>query len=900
MIARTLKLAIQLRLLTVGLAFFAISTPAASTRTSNIAPDEQRDFNAAAKAFEDQLQNFGLAERHFASFLDNWPESKLRHAAIVYLSRCHYQRDTFAQAIRLLEANLQTAGAWGDQFRYWIGECHFAAGRFDQAALAYANLLILHKDSPLRFRAAYNEALSRRREGHFSDTISLLTNPAGAFRQSAELFPKDPLNWSGQLLLAEARVETNNPEGTKDALNSLKSWELNQEQKWQRQYLLCRLNLLSGDPESALTSTTNLVKLADATGLSTARARTFHLQSGILEQLDRVDDAVNVLTNNLTQSTPSDLRREALLKVVDLNIGRGQLTNAISTLDNFQRVHTNDAALPLALRTVGELRLRQYHLLPATNRSSSFATNLLTHAVDSLSLAQQKSGSRIGRSKYYRGWCHWHLKNWQAAAKDFESATENLPLSERHAIAMFKLGECHLQADAPTNAVNTLDRLVDYYRHSGRLREGLLDHALYKLMRAAVRIGDITRAEESVQHILSWYPESYFSDRSLLFFGQAINSLGDPQEARLAFEDLLERFPNSKLAPQVQIAIARTHEHERNWSSAAFQLLNWARRFPTNSLLPDVEYERAWLTYQSGAPDQAFQLYTNFITKFPQHTNAPLAEKWVADYFFNVGNYVRAQERYQLLYENPNWQNTRIQYESRLAAGRAALAGGLINEATNTFIRLAQDTSCPIDLKPEVLFALGDSLGRNQMHGQAINAYSRITRDHSNHRLAPYAFGKIGNSHLQLSRPDQARSDDQARLDLAIAAYESAMKHPLAESSARTLAEFGLGEVKVRKREFPTAINHYTNILYRRNLRENEPADFHVIRESGFALARLLEDQRSYREAIRIYERLINEFPSLKPILSPRIQRAEKLRPENGSNPLTGQSTPISLPSNVN
>jgi len=896
---RTLKLAIRIRIFVIGLTLIATALPAAQTRSTNIAPDEQRDYNAAAKAFADRLQNFGVAERHFSIFLKNWPTSSLRPAAIVYLARSQYHRGTHAMAIQLLESNLSTAGAWADQFRYWIGECHFAAGRYDQAALAYANLLLLNKDSPLRFRAAYNEALARRREGHYSDTITLLTNPSGAFRQSAELFPKDPLNWSGQLLLAEARVETNNPEGTKDALNSLRSWELNSEQKWQRQYLLCRLNLLSGDPESALTSTTNLVQLADVTRMQSARARTYHLQSGILEQLDRIDEAVSVLTNNLTQSTPPDLRREALLKVVDLNIGRGQLTNAISTLDNFQRVHTNDAALPLALRTVGELRLRQFHLLPETNRESSFATNLLTRAVESLSVAQQKSGTRIGRSTYFRGWCHWHLKNWQAAAADFGTATENLPLSERHAIAMFKLGECHLQANSPTNAVKTLDRLVGYYRHSGRLREGLLDHALYKLVRAAIRIGDVERAEEGVQHILSWYPESYFSDRSLLFFGQAINEMGNPSEARQAFEELLERFPNSNLAPQVQVAIARTHEHERNWSSAAFQLLNWARRFPTNALLPDVEYERAWLTYQSGAPDQAFQLYTNFITKFPQHTNAPLAEKWVADYFFNVGNYVKAQERYQLLYENPNWQNTRIQYESRLAAGRAALAGGLINEATNTFIKLVQDTSCPIDLKPEVLFALGDSLGRNQMHGQAINAYSRITRDHSGHRLAPYAFGQIGNCHLQLSRPDQAREDDQARLNLAIGAYESAMKHPMAESSARTLAEFGLGEVRARKGDLVAAIAHYSNILYRRN-RQNEPADFHIIRESGFALARLLENQRAYGEAIRIYERIISEFPSLKPILQPRIQRAEQLRPENGSNPLTGQSTPISLPSNVN
>jgi len=852
------------------LALLAIpSALAQSTNTVDVAT-EQRDFNAALQSFEDGLQGYARAEKEFAAFLSNWPASNLRQAAALYLARARIQRGEHRAAVDLLGKRLSDAGKWADRYQFWMAEAWFAAEEYERAALAYAELLARHRDSDLRFRAAYNEALSRLRLRQYGDVTSLLENPAGAFQQGAALFPNDPLISSGHLLLAESRLEVNDSNGALDALNNLKGWELDAMQKWQRQYLLCRLARITGEPAAALTATTNLLTLAEPTGMPNAKARTFHLQAGILEQLQRHDEALLVLTNNLSPSTPSSLKREALLKVVDLNVERGRLDEAVRTLDAFSRVHTNDPALPLAWRTVGELRLRQFHELPATNRVSSAATNLVKEAIADLSRALTATTGPHGSTAFYRGWCHWHLGEWRAAADDFANAAERLPFSQQHAIARYKLAESQLLLNDPTNAVATLSGLVDQYRHSGRLRNGLLDGALYKLLRAAVEIADLDSAEAAVQHILNWYGDSYYGDRSLLFYGQALNQRGRPADARSAFEDLLDRFPMSQLAPRVQIAIARTYEKERNWSAAAFQLQTWASRFPADPLLPDVEYERAWLTHQSGASDHAFQLYTNFVHRFPEHTNAPLAEKWVADYFFNQGQFVKAQETYQTLYEKPQWGTQRLKYESRIAAGRAALAGGLINEATNSFLSLARDDSCPLDLQPEVWFALGDSFSVAQHHDLAINAFNRITNRFGAHRLSPYALGRIGDSHLQLARADSAR------LESAAQAYRQVMTYPNAEAPARTLAEFGLAQVAEHQRNPDLAIDHYSNILYRKNLKPGEPVDFNAMKESGYAVARILENQGDRQGALKILRRVTETFPSLEPILQARIERLEK------------------------
>ena len=884
---------IHLRAIFLLLFLIGINAPG-SLAQGLIDAAEKREFDAAVRAFEDGLQNYARAEKEFAAFVQKWPQSSLLAQANLYLAQSRHHRGNHLGAVELLTQKLPAAGKWADHYQFWIAESWFDAENYEKAANAFADLLINYGNSSLRFRASYNEALARRRLNQFSDVISLLENPAGPFRQNADLYPENPLNSSGNLLLAEARLEINDHIGAQNAMNNLKGWELDQQQKWQRQYLLCRLALAAGEPNAALTATTNLVLLAEASGLAEARAQTFHLQSGIFESLQRLDDAAIVLTNNLVPGTPVRLKREALLKVIDLHIDRNQITNAIATLDRFSQDNTNDPALPLAFRTVGELRLRQYHRLPPTNRPSVTASNLLSLANRDFTRALDFPRNRRGQSAYYRGWCNWHLGNWAGAAADFATAADNLAISENHAIAKFKLAECQLRQNDNTNAVDTLGDLVNLYRNSGRLRDQLLDHALYKLLRAAVAIGDLERAEDAAQHIINWYPESFFGDRSLLFYGQALNQKGRPGDARDAFQRLISRFPKSDLVPQVQIAMARTYEQERNWSAAAFQLQNWARQFPSDPLLPDVEYERAWLTYQSGAPDQAFQLYTNFIHRFPAHTNAPLAEKWVADYFFNQGNYVKAQERYQLLYENPRWGDSRLKYESQLAAGRAALAGGLINEATNTFIRLLKPPSnVPEDMKSEIWFALGDSFSQLDDHGQAINAFRQITRATVN-RLTAYAHGRIGDCHLQLS------SDDPARLELAAEAYQTAMNAPQGEAHARSLAEFGLGQVLEKQGNPEKAIDHYSNILYWKNLRAGEQVSYNAMLQAGYAIARIQETKGAFPEAIKIYERLAAELPSVRASVAPRIARLQaRLRPVQTPT-LTPSTTPINLRSNGN
>src|SRR5208337_2914957 len=127
--------------------------------------------------------------------------------------------------------------------------------------------------------------------------------------------------------------------------------------------------------------------------------------------------------------------------------------------------------------------------------------------------------------------------------------------------------------------------------------------------------------------------------RGRLLIGES--KTNDYAKARRVFNELLEKSPKTPLLPEVQYAIARTYEQEGNWPEALREYDRWVSRHATNAplLLPQVEYARALAYGKAGMETNALALFTNFVARFPSNSLAPWAQNWVADYYFNQGNY---------------------------------------------------------------------------------------------------------------------------------------------------------------------------------------------------------------------------------------------------------------------
>jgi TolA-binding protein len=444
--------------------------------------------------------------------------------------------------------------------------------------------------------------------------------------------------------------------------------------------------------------------------------------------------------------------------------------------------------------------------------------------------------------------------------------------------------------------------VIEQYGSLPEIRNGLFDRALYQVVRSAVETTNMTLATDALGKILTWYPESYFGDRSLLMVGQALNRQGKPAEARLVFVNFLKRFPNSPLAPEVHLAIARTYVQERDWPAAIGKFDDWVQNNRGSAALPRAEYDRAWVYFQAGQQlgnpsyqSNAVTIFTNIVAKFPTDEVAVRAQSWVADYYANVGDHINAEKNYQLLYQNTNWPATYLplRYAARINAGRSALARQNYKEAQEYFKALINDEQAPAEFVALAWFALGDAIIEEPIADRAkaldkfataINAFDTIVRKFPNDPLVPRALGKIGNCHLQLGAVDAKRYDQ------ATEAYRKAWEHPLADVATRSQAEIGLALVLQRQAALRTngdqaallgqSVDHCLNVLYGKNLRDGETADTFWLKESGLLAGSILEGLGRRDEAEKVYRRLMQEVPVLR---GPMEKNLERLRQPVGS-----------------
>jgi len=856
---------------------------------------EPRMFAAAKAEFEDG--SYALSENDMVEFVRKFPGSALVPEAILYQARASLKQQKLKAAVDLLSTNATLAGPLADQYRYWLANAYLESTNFPAAAETFASLIRDFSTSPRLLAASYGEALVRFKLHDWPRVIELLQRPDGAFRKEAILRPADEFTMRGNLLLAEAFLEQGNDRAARETLARLKETDLLPDLKWHRQYLLCRVQLAEHRLPEALVSTTNLLELATASDTPDLVAESVAMQGEILAQLGQLGAAIQAYEKNLGQSTPPERARLALLRISELTLTQGKIAEGIQKLESFLAKRPEDAVSDVVLLTLGELHLKQHFASLETNRVEG-TTNLIPTMTNHLQqalgdfervLTNFPQSTLLGKAHFNKGWALWADGRIAQSQPEFKLAADLLPHSEEQAVARFKLAEAQFFQKDFSNALPNFRAVLDGFADVPRVKESLLDLALYQMIRTSLELGDLAGANEAMEKILHWYPASFFSDRSMLLVGQYLTSSRRPVDARRVFEDLLQRFPNSPLGPEIELAEARTFGQENNWPSAIAQYENWLVHFGTNELRPRAEYHLAWANAQAGRSTNALTLFANFVARYPTNEFAPPAQFWIAFYYYGQKDWVSAENYFQ---SKILQQNTNYSYQALMHAGRAAIARQSYGDAAGYFQTLIINNSCPPDIKAEAYFALGDTFTLRapdpakplQKFEDAIVAFTKIPSLYATNRLVPQAWGRVGDCYFQMATAD-GKQVDAKQYDNATNAYQKVLSSPLAADVAvRSQAEFGLATVleAIAKLKPPAenaalldaAFAHYANLLYEKNLADAETPNPFWLGKAGLAAGRMAEERKQWEMAINIYTGLQAKLPPLTELLQRRISRA--------------------------
>lgn len=884
----------------------AVSLTAFLVAALSATPEENTAIEALRKTFADGL--YEATDRQAEEFVTRFQNSEFIPEVWLIQARARIQLGRVDDAIATLARAREQAKEKLDEFEFWQATALAAKGDWNAAAESFGRFLETHQTSPLRLQAAYAQAHAKHRAGNTTEAINLLTSSEGVFRKAAAANPTDAWAQRGLLLLAEMQLSSGRPNEAATALAQLTTDSLSPEFAWYRSYLASRVHAAAGQWTEALGYLTNLWTAVTNTVAPDAVGLAALLEGEAFERIGQPQNARVSYERALAKSTPSVYRRMAMERIIALASDSVTALQTIKWLESFVAAHPGDELADLATFSIGQLCFSQYGAMKSSEATTPIpTTNLLQEARTNFELVitNHPGSPFIGQAYLYRGLTLWEegTNHLSEAMVSFKSALEKLSEPALQSVARFKLADTQVLLGDLVSARSNYWFVATNQQTTATETNSLSLQALFQVVRTSIDMNDIANAATASQRLIELDPRNPLAERAALLLGQAQLRLGNPQAARSSFESFITTFTNSQLLAEVRLAIAKTYEQQNSLAEAINLLKSWIESHSGNTnvptaLLAQAHFDLARLSYRAKPDTNAIVLLSEFCAKFPDNVNVPLAQYLIGEYYYGQGDYGKAELQFQnrALVQNTNAAVREIIYRARLMAGRAAVARQSYRSArehfdwiiTNGPLHVAS-SPIPVPIVAEAYLLRGDTFAFEQTgsetnnlarFGEAINAYSKVAENWPTNDLAPIAWGRIGECHLQLA------TQDPKRYDMAADAFSKVIQST-ANITIRSQAELELGVTREkqaallpeRERQalLDQAMDHYLRVLYGRNLRPGESPDPYWVKRAGLAAAELAESQKKFDVAMGVYRRLLTEIPTLRARLEKKIEELAKM-----------------------
>lgn len=164
----------------------------------------------------------------------------------------------------------------------------------------------------------------------------------------------------------------------------------------------------------------------------------------------------------------------------------------------------------------------------------------------------------------------------------------------------------------------------------------------------------------------------------------------------------------------------------------------------------------------------------------------------------------------------------------------------------------------------------------------ALSIYGQIEKFHPDDPQVPRAWGQMANCHFQLGGADPANYAP------ALALYEKVTNAPTADRPTRSQAEIGIGNVQWKQAKLAqkagltaeasslleAALKSYLRVVYA-DLAD-DPPDPLWVKEAALNAAEITEAQNKWDSAYKLYLRLGEMLPQLRPSLEKKMANAQE------------------------
>lgn len=825
-------------ILIAGAVFAPIATIQAEDEPSSLAAA----LTKAGAALEDGL--YAFAEQQLAVFIASNPPEEQREKAVLLMAHALWGQKRHADTLDLLEPYGKNPA-----FIYWRARSLYELKLFIPA------LTLLDENSAVLAASEY-AAVTLRLKGHIQLGSGQLDAAEKSFREYAQKYPESSEAVANAIDLADVCRRQGRID---DALAVLKGVaegpesEAAQKAQWQLGHLLYEQGTQEG-----YNAARNVLG-----GLASNRFARLSYRidawvdiAAVEEKSGRIPEAIEALETAVL--LVPDAAQRILLRIsqAKLLMRQDKYESALRLLEECRSEAPSEAVAAEVQLEKAELLLKQGNVEQADEAYQVY-----------LDVSDDEAGK--ARAHFGKGESLWVLERYAEAAAAFDKASRGVAGSDVRADAFFRAGDAYFAAGQFEEALKRYRLVSAEFPESTRIpnaryQEGITllklerrEEALttFELLearfptdlfaeKAALRIADVLldgrswrAALNKYTHIGNTYTNSPVVALTLHQSGVLLYRLGVYDEAQLAFESVIERFPDSEYVPQ-------------------------------------ASYMRGFCLYLQGQVEEAVTACEAFISTYPDSEWTVEVLFWLAEQYFNGGVYDKAETFFLRIVRD--YKDDPLAPESLYWAGRAAAVQGNFVKAIEYYSRVAKEYSASPVLA-RTRFSQGDALSELGEFSRAILAFEEIIKNYPNSYLVNAAWGRKGDCQFAL-----ASEASPERYTEAAHSYQAVLDRPSASDALKLQAEYKIGKCMERTGAVEKAFAHYMNVVYTflNQKIERSPDSMLYFTRAAFGAAAIKERGKAWTEAVQVYERVV-EAPVSATTKEEASRRIENIRKEN-------------------
>lgn len=810
-------------------------------------PEETKLYRLAQAAFKDGI--YDLAERQFAEFLKQFPESAQADGAQLLLGRAQLYQGKWQDAVTTLQGALtKFPEKRPDSFRFWLAEAYVRGEKYAEAESRYADLLETMPRSSYRPQALYGQAYAQFKQENYdaaAESLELL----------AKLAPKEEVGQEAELLRGQLDL-------ARGALEPAEKIFAEVIAKYPDTRTAYRADIWFGESlarreqfEDALKHYATVIaafkdkpnKPVDAQ----LAAEAWNGEGWVFWKQGKFTEAAEAFSLAFTNAQSRQLKRDALLKLGEASVRAGKLADGVAKLKSFLQTNPADPLAEEVQLAIGNLLMGSDDFKAALPEFVSFITKFPKSAL-------------LAKANMNAGWCAWKLNQTAEALSYFKQAfalaSDAAGENKDPALAseaLFKVGDAQYALGEYADAINSYQRLI-----SSAPGNKLLDRAMFQLGQSYQRTRNAEAASHTFGSLIEQFPASDYAPEAQFNIGVINVGLGKEEEARAAFRDVVSKFPQSDWAQRAALAVGESFYREAKYDEAAAEFDKLIQAAPQSELGQRAFYNRGWCYFAKGQPDKTLAEFSEFLKKYPESPLAPDVQFWIADYYMKQKDFIKAQEQFQLLAKT--YATSKLADSAQYMAGRAAYLRQDYKTAIELYEALIKgfpESSWRCDAR----FGEGDALSELGQFEDALIVFDSLLTQFPDCYLLCDAQGRKADCLFTLNRYDDAVLSYRKALDCA-RELDPAIRNQL---------YYKLGQSYEKAGKLTDAFEWYSKAVYEQSETPDPsaPPERFWMCKAGLAAGAVKEQQQAWRDAITLYERVAGLCADMKPLLEERIRK---------------------------